>query len=208
MSALSVEQLIRGCGHDYRKIFGGFLGIKAGIKKPVEVNVIAQELAATEGNPGKVIDAFAKVYGMSTSDLAVTTEALVHQLVKQFPQPRHRKLTKFIEAADFRKNHILSACEGVQPASSYQEAQIIPISVISELEHETAQVQRFPTRVIVPYEVIRNQTDWINTIPGAILSSLFREESGALHFGVKVVNSSNIRHNDPSGFPDIFLNPA
>ncbi len=31
---------------------------------------------------------------------------------------------------------------------------------------------------------------------------------GALHFGVKVVNSSNIRHNDPSGFPDIFLNPA
>ncbi len=36
----------------------------------------------------------------------------------------------------------------------------------------------------------------------------FSATGGALHFGVKVVNSSNIRHNDPSGFPDIFLNPA
>ncbi len=32
----------------------------------------------------------------------------------------------------------------------------------------------------------------------------FQSQEGTLHFGAKVVNSSNARHNYPSGFPDIF----
>jgi hypothetical protein len=33
----------------------------------------------------------------------------------------------------------------------------------------------------------------------------FPAKNGTLHFCQKVVNSSNLKHKHPSGFPDIFL---
>ncbi len=181
MSPLSVEQLIRGCGHDYNRIFAGYLALKSGIQPPGAVPLISQELAANAAQPGDVYAGFIKAFGLTTSDVAQGAEGIVQTLVKQFPQPKHRKLTKYIEAADFRENNILGSFEDIAPSGSYFESGVIPNGYVSELESETGQTQRHPTRIIVSYETQRNSTNWVATVPAGILNSLYREESESLY---------------------------
>ncbi|MDO9047310.1 MAG: hypothetical protein Q7U66_06175 [Methylobacter sp.] len=175
----SVEKFIAVAGIDHNRVFADYLAIVAGVKTQQAPCAIAQEVASHNEKPGVVFEAFAKFYGMTSLDIAQTSEALVLIVIKKFPEPSHRKLTHYVEATDYRESTILTAFEDVKPGSEYIEHQSIPLSIVSDLEGQKATIKRQPTRVVIPYETIRNQTDWINTIPPAILSSIYREESEA-----------------------------
>jgi hypothetical protein len=174
-----IDKFVAMAGADNRRVFSDYLSLVSGVKGRQEPCAMAKELASREAKPGVVIEAFAKFYGMTTSDLAQTSEALVTTVTKKFPKPLHRKLTHFVAAVDYRESSILTAFEDVRQGSDYIESQIIPNSIVSDLESQKATTQRRPTRVIIPYETIRNQTDWINTIPPAVLAGMYREESEA-----------------------------
>jgi hypothetical protein len=100
MSGLSVDRFIEGVGSHYRGVFSAYVAEKEGITPRNGYNVLAQELVANGAPYRDVMAAFVKAYGMTTSDIAQSTESTVHQLVNQFPPPKHHKLTKFIEAPE------------------------------------------------------------------------------------------------------------
>jgi hypothetical protein len=177
----NIHKFVAMAGADYSLVFSDYLSIISGVGKQYsEPCALAKEIASHNERPGVVFEAFTKVFGMTTSDLAQTTEALARIVAKKVKEPIHRKLTHFVEAVDFKESAILTAFEDIREGSQYKEGSEIPYSFVSDLESNKATTKRHPTRVIIPYETIRNQTDWVNTIPPAMLAGIYREESEAL----------------------------
>lgn len=183
MSTLDIQRFISGIGPGHAQVLAGYLSVKAGIKTPEQVNVYSRELASDTATTGEVMAAFINGYGLATSDLAQAVEPSVTVIAKNFPEPKHRKLAKYIEATDFREQHLLDGFEDIKPAGDYREGAEIPTSFISDFQHATGQSKRDPSRVIINYETLRNQTNWIGTIPPAILNGIYRTEAAAL-FGL------------------------
>lgn len=192
----NIDKFVVMAGANYSLVFSDYLSIVSGVnKQQSEPCALAKEIASHNEKPGIVFESFAKAFGMTTSDLAQTSEALIRTVVKKVNEPIHRKLTRYVEAVDFRESAVLTAFEDVKESSHYTEGGEIPYSLVSDLESNKATTKRRPTRVIITYETIKNQTDWINTIPPAMLSGIYREEAEAL-FAVLESNPT-MQDNNP-----------
>ncbi|MGZ8907541.1 MAG: hypothetical protein ACXW1U_17675 [Methylobacter sp.] len=200
MSTLDIQRFIAGIGPGHNQVLAGYLAVKSGVKSPEQVNVYSRELAADSVAAGDVVAAFSKAYGLTTSDLAQAVEPSVITIAKNHPQPKYRKLAKYIEATDFREQHLLDGFEDIKPAGDYREGAPIPTSFISDFQHATGQSKRDPARIIISYETLRNQTDWIGTLPQAILNGLYRSEASALF--AMIESNPNLADGNPLFYGD------
>ena len=168
-------KLIGSFGITHRQVLSDYLGSHAGI--PIKSAVIS-ELLATNDTP-KVLDTFVRSFGLNSGDFAQISAAPVEQIVKTFPEPTFRRLAKFVEATDLKMVNLLAPVEDASN-TVYREHGEIPTTSLSTLKSEPAAAPFDVKRFTLSFQLLKNQADWIRTVPAALLNSFFRAEAQSL----------------------------